>query len=73
MHFKRERILQGPRGLATRFLFVFSQVLPARLPGDISIKLLFGSEATQMHLELVMDFAWVKASDAVLIVPTGYS
>lgn len=46
---------------------------PARLPGDISIKLLFGSEATQMHLELVMDFASVKASDAVLIVPTGYS
>lgn len=46
---------------------------PAWLPGDISIKLLFGSEATQMRLELVMDFASVKASDAVLIVPTGYS
>lgn len=67
----------GLRGLAvTAAASVFVCLLsssPARSPGDISIKLLFGSEATQTHLELVMDFASVKASDAVLIVPTGYS
>lgn len=48
---------------AASVLFCLLSSSPAQLPGDISIKLLFGSEATQMHLELVMDFASVKASD----------
>lgn len=75
LYFKRSasfRAASARRRRRVGFVCLLSSS-PARLPGDISIKLLFGSEATQMHLELVMDFASVKASDAVLIVPTGYS
>lgn len=74
LHFKRSASFRAASAHRRRVGFVcLLSSSPARLPGDISIKLLFGSEATQMHLELVMDFASVKASDAVLIVPTGYS
>lgn len=72
-------------GLQTSRLFAAALVLftglslslPLRLshtvPRDISIKLLFGSEANSDALELVMDFATVNASDNVLIVPSEYS
>lgn len=58
---------------AAAFLFVFSQVLLRGSPEISVLNCFLVQKATQMHLELVMDFASVKASDAVLIVPTGYS